>query len=110
MQAVLDNNNWSVVAMPAPYTFSPCAVPVTSEAGSWLMPDVSFGWVPIYAQGRLATMTNLTQLGCEEDLKTDDPAQRCFFKWESEVRDLPNYKQTVSLEPDYVQIVRQLLK
>lgn len=110
MQAVLDNNNWSVVTMPAPYTFIPCAVPVTSEAGSWLMPDVSFGWVPIYAQGRLATMTNLTQLGCEEDLKTDDPAQRCFFKWESEVRDLPNYKQTVSLEPDYVQIVRQLLK
>jgi hypothetical protein len=55
-------------------------------------------------------MTNLTQLGCEEDLKTDDPAQRCFFKWESEVRDLPNYKQTVSLEPDYVQIVRRLLK
>lgn len=74
------------------------------------MPDVSFGWVPIYAQGRLATMTNLTQLGCEEALNTDDPAQRCFFKWESEVRDLPNYKQTVSLEPDYVQIVRRLLK
>lgn len=106
IQEILDKNQWSVISMPAPYIFIPCSRPVASEAGSWLMPDVSFGWVPIYAQGRLATMTNITQLGCDESLKTEDPAQRCFFRWESDIDTLPPYETTESLNPDYIKLLK----
>ena len=106
IQEILDKNQWSVISMPAPYIFITCSRPVASEAGSWLMPDVSFGWVPIYAHGRLATMTNITQLGCDESLKTVDPAQRCFFRWESDIDTLPPYETTESLNPDYIELLK----
>jgi hypothetical protein len=92
IQQLLDENNWSVVSMPAQFMFIPCARPVSTEAGSWLMPDVSFGWVPVYDQQRLATMTEITILGCDENLKTEDSAQKCFFKWDTDIKNLPPYK------------------
>jgi hypothetical protein len=108
IQQLLDENNWSVVSMPAPYIFIPCTKPVSTEAGSWLMPDVSFGWVPVYDQQRLATMTDITILGCDENLKTEDSAQKCFYKWDTDIKNLPPYKSTVVSYPDYSQLSEKL--
>jgi hypothetical protein len=108
IQQLLDENNWSVVSMPAPYIFIPCTKPVSTEAGSWLMPDVSFGWVPVYDQQRLATMTEITILGCDENLKTEDSAQKCFYKWDTDIKNLPPYASTVVSYPDYSQLSEKL--
>jgi hypothetical protein len=108
IQQLLDENNWSVVSMPAPYIFIPCTKPVSTEAGSWLMPDVSFGWVPVYDQQRLATMTDITILGCDETLNTEDSAQKCFYKWDTDIKNLPPYKSTVVSYPDYSQLSEKL--
>jgi hypothetical protein len=108
IQQLLDENNWSVVSMPAPYIFIPCTKPVSTEAGSWLMPDVGFGWVPVYDQQRLATMTDITILGCDETLNTEDSAQRCFYKWDTDIKNLPPYKSTVVSYPDYSQLSEKL--
>ena len=108
IQQLLDENNWSVVSMPAPYMFIPCTKPVSTEAGSWLMPDVSFGWVPVYDQQRLATMTDITIMGCDENLKTEDSAQKCFYKWDTDIKNLPPYKSTVVPYPDYSQLSEKL--
>jgi hypothetical protein len=108
IQQLLDENNWSVVSMPAPYIFIPCTKPVSTEAGSWLMPDVSFGWVPVYDQQRLATMTDITILGCDENLNTEDSAQKCFYKWDTDIKNLPPYKSTVVSYPDYSQLSEKL--
>ena len=108
IQQLLDENNWSVVSMPAPYIFIPCTKPVSTEAGSWLMPDVGFGWVPVYDQQRLATMTDITILGCDETLNTEDLAQRCFYKWDTDIKNLPPYKSTVVSYPDYSQLSEKL--
>ena len=108
IQQLLDENNWSVVSMPAPYMFIPCTKPVSAEAGSWLMPDVSFGWVPVYDQQRLATMTDITILGCDDNLKTEDSAQKCFYKWDTDIKNLPPYKTTVVSYPDYSQLSEKL--
>jgi hypothetical protein len=108
IQQLLDENNWSVVSMPAPYIFIPCTKPVSTEAGSWLMPDVGFGWVPVYDQQRLATMTDITILGCDETLNTEDSAQRCFYKWDTDIKNLPPYKTTVVSYPDYSQLSEKL--
>jgi hypothetical protein len=108
IQQLLDENNWSVVSMPAPYIFIPCTKPVSTEAGSWLMPDVGFGWVPVYDQQRLATMTDITILGCDETLNTEDSAQRCFYKWDTDIKKLPPYKTTVVSYPDYSQLSEKL--
>jgi hypothetical protein len=108
IQQLLDENNWSVVSMPAPYIFIPCTKPVSTEAGSWLMPDVGFGWVPVYDQQRLATMTDITILGCDETLNTEDSAQRCFYKWDTDIKNLPPYKSTVVPYPDYSQLSEKL--
>ena len=108
IQQLLDENNWSVVLMPAPYIFIPCTKPVSTEAGSWLMPDVGFGWVPVYDQQRLATMTDITILGCDETLNTEDLAQRCFYKWDTDIKNLPPYKSTVVSYPDYSQLSEKL--
>jgi hypothetical protein len=108
IQQLLDENNWSVVSMPAPYIFIPCTKPVSTEAGSWLMPDVGFGWVPVYDQQRLATMTDITILGCDETLNTEDSAQKCFYKWDTDIKNLPPYKSTVVSYPDYSQLSEKL--
>jgi hypothetical protein len=108
IQQLLDENNWSLVSMPAPYMFIPCTKPVSTEAGSWLMPDVSFGWVPVYDQQRLATMTEITILGCDENLKTEDSAQKCFYKWDTDIKNLPPYASTVVSYPDYSQLSEKL--
>jgi hypothetical protein len=108
IQQLLDENNWSVVSMPAPYTFIPCTKPVSTEAGSWLMPDVGFGWVPVYDQQRLATMTDITTLGCDKTLNTEDLAQRCFYKWDTDIKNLPPYTSTVVSYPDYSQLSEKL--
>ena len=72
------------------------------------MPDVGFGWVPVYDQQRLATMTDITILGCDENLKTEDSAQKCFYKWDTDIKNLPPYKSTVVSYPDYSQLSEKL--
>lgn len=108
IQQLLDENNWSVVSMPAQFMFIPCARPVSTEAGSWLMPDVSFGGITVYDQQRLAIMTDITILGCDATLKTEVPDQRCFFKWDTDIKNLPPYKSTVVSHPDYSQLSEKL--
>ena len=108
IQQLLDENNWSVVSMPAQFMFIPCARPVSTEAGSWLMPDVSFGGITVYDQQRLAIMTDITILGCDATLKTEVPDQRCFFKWDTDTKNLPPYTSTVVSHPDYSQLSEKL--
>lgn len=108
IQQLLDENNWSVVSMPAQFMFIPCARPVSTEAGSWLMPDVSFGGITVYDQQRLAIMTDITILGCDATLKTEVPDQRCFFKWDTDTKNLPPYTSTVVSYPDYSQLSEKL--
>jgi hypothetical protein len=108
IQQLLDENNWSVVSMPAQFMFIPCARPVSTKAGSWLMPDVSFGGITVYDQQRLAIMTDITILGCDATLDTEVPDQRCFFKWDTDIKNLPPYKSTVVSYPDYSQLSEKL--